>query len=284
MNSNLLQQAAQAVRIRFGDVRPLCSIILGSGWSDVAKAFPVSDTIPYSEIPCLGTTGVAGHAGCLLLADAGAFSFLVFQGRRHWYEGEGWDPVAAPVRISLAMKARVLLLTNAAGGIGPGLCPGDLMVIDDHINAMGSNPLIGPHDAEWGPRFPDQTTVYAPEIRQGLHDAARGIGLQLRRGVYLATSGPTYETGAEVAAFRSLGANAVGMSTVPEAILANAAGMKIGGVSCITNLAAGISPTPLSHDEVLSATREAQPRMKALLVQFLNSLPALLGEHELRNR
>ena len=278
MNNLLLAEDAEAVRRRFDGASPLCALILGSGWNEVAEAFPVHRAIPYAEIPCLGGTAVAGHVGRLLLADTGPFALLVFQGRRHWYEGAGWDPVAAPVRISLAMGARVLVLTNAAGGISPYLSAGDLMVIDDHINAIGGNPLIGPHDPAWGPQFPDQTAIYDARLREGLHEAGRRTGLQLRRGTYLATAGPTYETAAEVAAFRALGAHAVGMSTVPEAILANAAGMKVAGLSCITNLAAGMAPSPLSHDDVLSTTRHAQPRMRALLAAFLKDLPSLLGE------
>jgi purine-nucleoside phosphorylase len=272
MNNDLLAEAAAAVRALLGHPRPLAALILGSGWNEVAEAFPIRQAIAYADIPCLGSTGVAGHAGRLLLSDAGAYPLLVFQGRRHWYEGLGWEPIACPIRISLAMGARLVLLTNAAGGIRTDLKAGDLMVIDDHINAMGASPLIGPHFPAWGPRFPDQSGIYDASLRGKMLAAAERLGLRLPHGVYLATTGPAYETPAEVAAFRAMGADAVGMSTVPEATLAHAAGMRVVGLSCIANPAAGVSPAPLSHEEVLAATSRAQPRMKRLLAEFLTNL------------
>lgn len=272
MNNDLLAKAADAAGTLLGNPRPLAALILGSGWNEVAEAFPIRRSVSYANIPCLGSAGVAGHAGRLLLSDVGNHPLLVFQGRRHWYEGVGWEPIACPIRISLAMGVRLIVLTNAAGGIRADLKAGDLMLIDDHINAMGVNPLIGPHVPTWGPRFPDQSGIYDAALRGMLQAAAERLGTRLPHGVYLATSGPTYETPAEVNAFRAMGADAVGMSTVPEATLAHAAGMKVAGVSCIANPAAGVSPTPLSHEDVLAATSQAQPRMKLLLAEFLTNL------------
>ncbi len=266
--------ALSRLRDRLGDVAPRWAMILGSGWGGVADAFEILQNIPYEDIPGLGRTGVAGHAGRLLLATHHAQPFLIFQGRRHWYEGAGWAPVALPLRLIHGMGIRTLILTNAAGGIRADLKPGDLMLIEDHLNAMGVNPLIGAHDPTWGPRFPDLSAVYDPDLRTLWMAAAEALGQPLARGVYLATSGPTYETPAEIRAYRAWGGDAVGMSTVPEAILAHAAGLRVTALSCITNLAAGVSPTPLSHAEVIAETDRAQPRMQALFREALSRLAA----------
>ena len=247
-------------------------MVLGSGWGGVIDRFTIGNTIDYADIPCLGSTGVKGHSGRLLLARAHGLEILVFQGRRHWYEGCGWEPVAFPVHLSATLGVSVLLLTNAAGGIGNDLRPGELMIINDHVNALGANPLVGPHDPIFGPRFPDQTAVYDPDLRRLLDEAAEGLGHRISHGVYLATSGPTYETPAEIAAFRSMGADAVGMSTVPEAMLAHAAGLRVCAVSCITNMAAGITGERLSHEEVIAETDRARPAMCELLDRFLQRL------------
>ena len=263
-----LEQAVHALRYRWPDFRPAAGLILGSGWGEVTEAFRVHDALPYKDIPGLGSTGVQGHAGRLLRAEANGVPTAIFQGRRHWYEGEGWTPVAAPIHLLAKLGARTVLLTNAAGGISDGLKAGDLMLIRDHIHFIGAHPLIGPPLPGWGPRFPDQSAVYHPSGREHLRRAAAAAGVPLKEGIYLAASGPTYETPAEVAAFARLGADAVGMSTTPEAILANAAGLRVAGLSCISNLAAGRSPTPLSHDEVALAAKEAMPRMRAVIAGF----------------
>jgi len=197
---------------------------------------------------------------------------LIFEGRHHWYEDDGWTPIAFPIRLAVSLCVRIVILTNAAGGIRPGFRPGTLMVIDDHINAMAANPLVGSRDASWGPRFPDQTVVYDARLRQQLRQTARRIGQKLAHGIYMAVSGPTYETPAEIAAFRTLGADAVGMSTVPEAILAHAAGLRVVGVSYISNPAAAISTPALSHEALLAHARKSQPRMTALLSAFIDDL------------
>ena len=272
MNNDALRASAAWVRKRIGDVHPFCALILGSGWGQITGSLSLKRSLSYAEIPGLGATGVDGHSGVLHLTDLDGATVLVFQGRRHWYEGCGWDPVALPVFLCVELGVSVLVLTNAAGGIRSDLAPGDLMVIDDHINLMGVNPLTGEHAPIWGPRFPDQTQVYDLRLREGLDSVAQRIGLKLRHGVYAATAGPSYETPAEIAAFRTLGADAVGMSTVPEAMLAHAAGLRVAGLSCITNRAAGLASAPLFHGEVIMEAQRNAEKMVALLSEFLRSL------------
>lgn len=269
---SLLKQAARKVREIFPDAKPSCALILGSGWGEVAEALAVKGSVSYADIPCLGLPEVEGHLGRLLLAESAGLDIFIFQGRRHWYEGAGWEPIAVPVYLSRNFDVPVIVLTSAAGGIRQDLKPGDLMVIDDHINAMSVNPLVGCHDPAWGPRFPNQAHVYDLRLRELLDKAGVKIGKKLSHGIYIATSGPLYETPAEIAAFRSIGADAVGMSTVPEAMLAHSAGLRIAGVSCITNLAAGTGRSAPSHEEVVRVAREAQPVMKALLIEFLKEM------------
>ncbi len=267
-----LEPAAEAVAHRWPRARPAWGLVLGSGWGEVARAFEIRDEAPYDRIPGLGATGVQGHAGRLAWAVAAGVETLIFQGRRHGYEGAGWAPVALPVFVLRRLGARGVMLTNAAGGIREGLRAGDLMAVTDHINLMGASPLTGAHDPFWGPRFPDQTHVYDPALVAALERAAAAAGVALSRGVYLAVSGPAYETPAEVRAFGRLGADAVGMSTAPEATLAHAAGLRVAALSCIGNLAAGLSPTPLSHDDVAAAARAALPRMRAVIEAFWKEL------------
>ena len=274
MNTEALVQANDYIRRELPGATPRAAAILGSGWSDVVDAFDAEAVIPYSDIPGFGESQIPGHAGRVVLARCGSVQVLLFQGRRHWYEGAGWEPIALPVYVCARIGVQHLLLTNAAGGIRSDLAPGQLMIIEDHINAMGVSPLIGPHDPTWGPRFPDMTHVYAQASREILLKAAAAKDISLAKGIYLATHGPAYETPAEIAAYRALGADAVGMSTVPEAMLAHAAGLRGAGVSCITNLAAGASGSPLSHDEVIEETTRSQPRMQALLPEYFSMLPA----------
>lgn len=271
MNAQLLQDAWQAVEPHLAGTAPTCCITLGSGWGSLLDHVPATHEIPYSDIPHLGTTGVKGHAGRLLLVDWNGTSVMVFQGRRHYYEGAGWEPVAIPIYLTLQLRIPVLLLTNAAGGIRSDLAAGDLMILDDHLNLIGSNPLIGAHDSTWGPRFPDQSHVYDPALRTALDHAGTAAGVTLKHGTYGAASGPTYETPAEIAAYRSLGADAIGMSTVPEAILASAAGIKVAGLSCITNVA-GSADQDISHDDVVAAGTRALPIMQGVLSRFIQDL------------
>ena len=272
MDKAILDQSLQAIQAQLHVTAIQHVLILGSGWSDIAAAFPILAEMPYENIPAMGAPGVSGHKGRLLLAQTGNATALIFQGRRHWYEGLGWTPVALPVYVAKCLGAQHVLLTNAAGGINPKLIPGDLMIITDHINGIGHNPLVGQHDTIWGPRFPDQSSVYTPQLRKTLLQSARTLGHSVHEGIYLATSGPIYETPAEIRMFRTLGADAVGMSTVPEALLASAAGLQVGAISCITNHAAGVTDAPLGHDEVLAATTRTMPVMKAILHHVVTQL------------
>jgi purine-nucleoside phosphorylase len=268
MNHEIMEEAAAFVQSRWSDLSPAAGMILGSGWGDVVGAFTIEDEILYEEIPGLGKPGVAGHAGRLVRATAAGREALIFQGRRHFYEGEGWTAIALPVFVLKACGAPIVVLTNAAGGIRDEFSPGDLMIIEDHINHMHSNPLIGEHDPTWGVRFPDQSNIYDTELRSALKRAADAAGVPIQRGVYLAASGPYYETPTEIRSYRTLGADAVGMSTVPEAALANAAGLRVVALSCISNLAAGISKSPLTHEEVTETTQAAMQRMTSVLAAF----------------
>ena len=262
-----LMHAANCVKTKWPKAKPFASLVLGSGWGDVVKAFNIKDELPYEDITGLGKGGVVGHASKLNLAEIDGKEFFIFQGRRHWYEGEGWTPVVIPAYITQHCGASIFFATNAAGGIS--YPPGSLMTISDHINHMFSHPLMGPHREELGERFPDQSTIYSVELRSIIREAAKKIDIMMNEGVYLATSGPTYETPAEIQAYRTIGANAVGMSTVPEAILANAMGLKVAAISCISNHAAGITPNPLSHQEVIDTMNSIMPQMVKLIPRIV---------------
>lgn len=268
MNIRILEESARVIRRRFGAIRPVCGLVLGSGWDAAIGGFRIRNELSFARLPALGRTRVAGHAGLLLLAENAGLETLVFLGRRHWYEGAGWEPVAMPIYAMKKFGAGIAVLTNAAGGIRRGFASGAFMAISDHINAMGDNPLRGAHDPFWGPRFPDQSSLYDPELRDLLNRSGASAGIRLAQGVYIGVPGPAYETPAEIRAFAKLGADAVGMSTVPEAILAGAAGLKVAGISLISNPAAGLSRRPLNHAEVRASGVRAAGQMRALLDAF----------------
>ena len=267
-----LIRAFSALPATWKDPVPAAAIICGSGWSSVLDELDVLDKLSFEDILGLGAAGVKGHSGEIVLCRIGYQRFWVFKGRRHFYEGDGWTPVAVPVSLCIQAGIERVLLTNSSGGIRSDLTPGTLMLIEDHINFMGDSPLVGATNPLFGPRFPDQSNVYAPEMKASLKSAASFAKINLATGVYVATRGPVYETPAEVRMLRTMGADAVGMSTVPEAMLASAAGLKVGGVSCITNCAAGILDQALSHAEVTDTTAKTMPKMKALLKTWLKSL------------
>ena len=248
-------------------LRPTLGLVLGSGFHHLESELKLSREVPYARLPGFPPAGVAGHTGRLLLGHLGSTPVVVLSGRAHYYEGHDLDVVTFPVRALAAFGVRDLLLTNAAGGISVHFRPGDFMLITDHINLMGANPLRGP--ARLGlPRFVDMTEAYDPALSNLVRKAALECSLSLHTGVYLAVSGPTYETPAEVRAFARLGADAAGMSTVPEAIVARQCGLRVAAVSCITNLAAGLSPRPLSHDEVLQTADRVKISGTFLLKHF----------------
>lgn len=265
-------EAVEFVRRRAA-LAPRVGVVLGSGLGEFAAAVEGATIIPYEEIPHFKKVSVAGHAGRLVLGTVGGAPVAVLQGRYHYYEGHDILDVVFPVRVLAKLGVQGLLLTNAAGGIGKGLRPGDLLVIRDHINLMGLNPLRGANDERLGPRFPDMSAVYDPEFQEIVVAAQRQIGRRARRGVYLALSGPSYETPAEIRMLAALGADAVGMSTVPEAICARHMGLRVAGISCVTNLAAGISRQPLSHQEVT----ETAERVKSDFIKLLKLVIPKLG-------
>lgn len=233
------------------DATPSMGLILGSGLGDFANQLDAATTIPFSEIPGFPRPTVEGHAGHLVIGRYQGRMVLILNGRVHYYEGLSQQEITIPVRVMKELGVSTLMLTNAAGGINLDFSAGVLMLITDHINYSGRNPLIGKNLEEFGPRFPDMTDIYTRDLRRQLAEKAAANGIHLREGVYAMYSGPNYETPAEIRMFRSMGADAVGMSTVPEAIVARHSGMNVIGVSCITNMAAGILDQPLNHAEVV---------------------------------
>ena len=248
---------------------PDVGILLGSGWGDALKMDEVVTRIKYADIPGLGASTVKGHSGEFVLYRHNGKLIAAWCGRRHYYEGAGWEPVVMPIEILRRMGCSTVLLTNASGGINPALRPGDFVIIRDHINLVGVNPLIGPHIEEWGERFPDMSEVYTKRLAELLHASANRLGLRVMDGVYAYSSGPCYETPAEIQAYKAQGADVVGMSTVPEAVFAKSVGMKIAGLSLVSNLAAGISRRPLNHEEVIAASAMARAKMSEFIEDFL---------------
>lgn len=260
--------ASQTIRARIrGDI-PTFALVLGSGLGQIGTRIEDRTEIPYADIPGFPIATVPGHAGKLLVGRLAGCPVLCLQGRFHLYEGHAPEDVALPIRALHALGVRELLLTNAAGGINAALQPGSLMLIEDHINLSARNPLIGPNDEKFGPRFPDMSTAYDPALRQRLKAAAARSGVAVGQGVYLYTLGPNFETPAEIRAFRALGADAVGMSTVPECLVAHHCGIRVAGLSLITNLAAGIADHSLSHKETLDEAERASAKVEKLLLQF----------------
>ena len=268
-----VDEAVAAVRHRAGAAIPDVAIVLGSGLGDFAKQLTGAVSIPYADLPNWPAAKVIGHEGRLVIGALGGKRVAALAGRAHFYEGHDLRTVTFATRVLGRLGVKVLILTNAAGGINDvDLEPGMLMVMDDHINLLGSNPLVGPNDETFGPRFPDMTEVYSKRLR-GLADAvARAQGLRIGHGVYVALHGPSYETPAEIRFLRAIGADAVGMSTVPEAIVARHMGLEVLGISCITNAAAGVLPQPLNHAEVMEVAQQVRGAFAALLEGIIAGL------------
>jgi purine-nucleoside phosphorylase len=258
-----LDEAATLVRSRT-PLRPAVGVVLGSGLGAFADALEEAAVLPFGEIPHFPASTVDGHRGALVVGLCRGVPVAVMKGRVHFYEGYRLDEVVFPVRVLGRLGVRALLLTNAAGAINPAFAPGDLMVIEDHVNLLG-NPLLGRNEDALGPRFPDMSEAYDRRLRDALEAAGRAAGARVHRGVYVAMTGPSYETPAEIRMARVLGADAVGMSTVPEVIAARHVGMRVAGLSCLTNMAAGVSDRALDHAEVL----ETGERTKAALLEVL---------------
>jgi purine-nucleoside phosphorylase len=259
-----VKEAADAIRARVADV-PAIAVVLGSGLGDFAGTLAGPVSMPYGQLPHWPAARVVGHEGRLVVGRVKGRTVAALAGRSHAYEGHDAGTVTFGVRALGVLGVKTLILTNAAGGINTGFAQGALMVIDDHINLMGTNPLIGPNDDRFGPRFPDMTEVYSSRLRRIADEAGTAIALGLVHGVYAALMGPSYETPAEIRYLRTIGADAVGMSTAPEAIAARHMSVEVLGISCISNMAAGVLPHPLDHDEVMETTRRVRERFGALL-------------------
>jgi purine-nucleoside phosphorylase len=266
-----VEEAARSVRLRWGTL-PETAIVLGSGLGDFADTLLDAIATPYGEIPHWPASQVLGHAGRLVTGRIAGKRVAALSGRVHFYEGHDLATVVFATRVMGRLGVKQIVLTNAAGGINTSFAQGALMIIDDHINFLGTNPLVGANDDRFGPRFPDMSEVYSVRLRKIATEAARARGVPVSHGVYVAVHGPSYETPAEIRAFRTLGADAIGMSTVPEAIAARHMGMEVLGISCITNMAAGVLPQPLVHEEVMETARRVRGSFIALLEGIIEGL------------
>lgn len=266
----LLEKWVRAVR-EVTNFTPEIGIVLGSGLGDFARLVDRKAEVSYASLPGFPVSTVAGHAGKLIFGYVRSVPVVVMQGRVHYYEGYSMNEVVAPIRLMGLLGARKLLLTNAAGGVNTSFIPGDLMLITDHISAFVPSPLRGENPQELGPRFPDMSRVYDIEMGRAVLEAGEKLGESLQQGVYLQWQGPNYETPAEIRMFRTLGADAVGMSTVCEAIAARHMGLRVCAVSCITNMACGILPQPLSHEEVQQTADRVKDKFQALVLESLES-------------
>ena len=270
-NYDRVEEAAAAVRARCGRL-PETAIVLGSGLGDFADTLLDAIATPYGELPHWPASKVVGHAGRLVIGDVAGKRVAALAGRAHFYEGHDLSTVVFATRVMGRLGVKQIVLTNAAGGINTGFAQGALMVIDDHINLLGSNPLVGANDDRFGARFPDMSEVYSRRLRDIADAAAKAKGVPVSHGVYVAVHGPSYETPAEIRFLRTIGADAVGMSTVPEAIAARHMGVEVLGISCITNMAAGVLPQPLVHDEVMETARRVRGSFIALLEGIIERL------------
>ncbi len=270
------QDLDEAVRFLGGatELRPRIGLVLSAGFGAFAKDLAGATRIPFGQIPHFPLPKVAGHAGELVFGRCQGTPLAVLSGRAHFYEGHTLEQVVLPVRTLGRLGVKSLILTNAAGAVNVNYKPGDLMIIEDHINLMGVNPLVGPNEDALGPRFPDMSEAYDAALRAVAEKACWKVGVQSRKGVYLAVSGPSYETPAEIRMARSLGADAIGMSTVPETIAARHMGLRVLGLSCLTNMAAGVVKKKLDHREVLEVAARAQSALTDVLAAIVKECAA----------
>jgi purine-nucleoside phosphorylase len=259
-----INEAVSFIRTKT-EIEPAIGLILGSGLGELANEIEEAVTIPYHEIPHFPVSTVEGHAGNLVIGTLCKKKVVAMQGRFHFYEGYSLQEVTFPVRVMKQLGITTLIVTNACGGMNKNFKPGDLMIITDHLNMTGSNPLIGPNLEELGPRFPDMSRAYSIELRELTKKKAKELSLNIQEGVYAAISGPSYLTPAELIMIRNLGADAIGMSTVPEVIVANHMGLSVLGISCITDMAIGEELEPLTHEQVVEVANKTKPTFKALL-------------------
>ncbi|MDU0329405.1 purine-nucleoside phosphorylase [Paenibacillus sp. 3LSP] len=268
LNIGMIREAADYIRSR-STLTPKVGLILGSGLGVLADHIEEPVSISYRDIPFFPQSTVEGHAGELLIGTVQGTPVVLMKGRFHMYEGYGPEMTAFPVRVMKELGVTTLLVTNAAGGVNTSYEPGDLMLISDHLNLTGRNPLVGPNDEELGPRFPDMSQAYSRRLREIARKVAANKGVPLQEGVYAGLLGPTYETPAEIRMLRTLGADAVGMSTVSETIVAHHAGIEVLGISCISNMAAGILDQPLSHQEVMETTERVREKFLSLVLSII---------------
>jgi purine-nucleoside phosphorylase len=266
------ENAARAIRARTASNAKI-AIVLGSGLGGFADEFTDRVSLPYREIPGFVSSTAEGHVGSLVIGKVVDVPVLAMQGRVHYYEGYTPEEVTFPIRTFKLLGINTLILTNAAGGVDAQLTQGALMVISDHLNLMGVNPLRGRNDERFGPRFPDLTEVYSRDLQELASEEARALDITVRRGIYAALAGPSYETPAEIHMLRAFGADAVGMSTVPEAIVARHMGIKVLGISCITNMAAGMTENPINHAEVMETGQKVREKFTELLRRVIAKVP-----------
>jgi purine-nucleoside phosphorylase len=263
-----LQESVSFIRSRCS-TKPRIGVILGSGLGAFVKDLEIESTLSFKDIPHFMPPTVEGHTGNLIFGRVGSNSVVVLQGRNHYYEGHNMETVVFPTRTLALLGIEILILTNSAGGFGDTMQAGDFMIIEDHINLMGTNPLMGPNIKELGPRFPDMTEAYDKQLTTQMEDVLQKQGTRFHKGIYCGVSGPTYETPAEVRYLKMIGGKAVGMSTVPESIAANHLGLRVAALSCITNLAAGISNRKLSHSEVTDTAKKVEMQFTSFLKEFI---------------
>jgi purine-nucleoside phosphorylase len=267
----MLNNTVEFIKQKTGDFKPEIGIVLGSGLGELADEY-CDTAIDYKDIEGFETSTVAGHKGRLVFAEIEGKKVVMMQGRFHYYEGHSIQKVVYPIKVMKKLGVKMLILTNAAGGVNPSFNPSDLMIITDHINYIGVNPLIGTNDDSMGERFPDMSEIYTPDYVELVKKIGESIGVDLQEGVYMAFTGPSYETPAEVRMAKTLGADAIGMSTVPEAIVASWCGMKVIGLSCICNSAAGVSTVGLSHNDVIRSANTAKDKFKKLVKEVIKKL------------
>lgn len=266
-----MEETISYIKEQIGTFTPKIGIILGSGLGELADEY-CDKAISYSDIPNFIKSSVKGHKGRLVFSEISGKNIVMMQGRNHFYEGHSMQEITYPVKVMKKLGVEYLILTNAAGGVNESFNAGDLMLITDHINLMGANPLVGKNDDSLGERFPDMTEIYKQDLINIAKKCAQYLNIDIKEGVYLANSGPSYETPAETRMAKILGADAVGMSTVPEAIIANFCGIKVLGISCISNAASSTGGTGLSHDEVIAATNKAKNKFKQLIIKIIEQI------------
>jgi purine-nucleoside phosphorylase len=271
MTIQKLTETAEFIKLN-SKIKPRIGIILGSGLGHFVQHMTVETTIPFHEIPHFIPPTVEGHSGNLILGTIDSVPIVVLQGRLHYYEGHSMDVVAYPTRTMATLGIEILIVTNSAGGYGDGMNAGDFMIIEDHINMMGTNPLMGPNIKELGPRFPDMTKAYDPELILIAEKTFRAQKTFFHKGIYVGVTGPTYETPAEIKVFKGMGGKAVGMSTVPEVIAANHMGLRVAAISCITNLAAGITNNKLNHEEVTETAKRVEQKFCGFLKEYVGKI------------